>query len=96
MYAAKSEGHRTFRYFAPEYDAKIRQRRELEYDLRQALVRGEFEVRYQPLVDLAANIRHWLSARRLFANPAGLVTVAAARHMATTDRGRCRDHCARS
>ena len=29
MYAAKSEGRRTFRLFAPEYDAKARQRRQL-------------------------------------------------------------------
>jgi diguanylate cyclase (GGDEF)-like protein len=56
MYAAKSEGRGTFRIFAPEYDAKARQRRQLELDLRQALARGEFEVHYQPLVDLAANV----------------------------------------
>jgi diguanylate cyclase (GGDEF)-like protein len=56
MYAAKSEGRGTFRIFVPEYDAKASQRRELELDLRHALARGEFEVHYQPLVDLAANV----------------------------------------
>jgi diguanylate cyclase (GGDEF)-like protein len=55
MYAAKSNGRGTFRFFAPEFDAKLKHRRQLELDLRQALARGEFEVHYQPFVDLAAN-----------------------------------------
>jgi len=63
MYAAKSEGRRTFRYFVPEYDAKVRQRRELEFDIRQTLARGEFELQYQPLVDLAANVEGCSRAR---------------------------------
>nr|WP_283811730.1 EAL domain-containing protein [Bradyrhizobium hipponense] len=83
MYAAKSEGRRTFRIFVPEYDAKARQRRLLEFDLRQALARGEFEVHYQPLVDLAANVvtgcealLRWHHPERGMVSPAEFIPVA--------------------
>ncbi|MGY4341570.1 bifunctional diguanylate cyclase/phosphodiesterase [Bradyrhizobium sp. LM2.9] len=83
MYAAKSEGRRTFRVFAPEYDAKAGQRRQLELDLRQALARGEFEVHYQPLVDLAANVVNgceallrWCHPERGMISPADFIPVA--------------------
>ena len=83
MYAAKSEGRRTFRVFAPEYDAKARQRRQLELDLRHALARGEFEVHYQPLVDLAANVvtgcealLRWRHPERGMVSPADFIPVA--------------------
>src|SRR3954454_19996363 len=83
MYAAKSEGRRTFRIFAPEYDAKARLRRQLEFDLRQALARGEFEVHSQPLVDLAANVvtgcealLRWHHPERGMVSPADFIPVA--------------------
>ncbi|MCK1712588.1 MULTISPECIES: EAL domain-containing protein [unclassified Bradyrhizobium] len=83
MYAAKSEGRRIFRIFVPEYDAKARQRRQLEFDLRQALARGEFEVHYQPLVDLAANVvtgcealLRWHHPERGMVSPAEFIPVA--------------------
>ncbi|MFT4116747.1 EAL domain-containing protein [Bradyrhizobium sp.] len=83
MYAAKSEGRGTFRIFIPEYDAKARQRRQLELDLRQALARGEFEVHYQPLVDLAANVvtgcealLRWRHPERGMISPADFIPVA--------------------
>ncbi|MBH5372729.1 bifunctional diguanylate cyclase/phosphodiesterase [Bradyrhizobium glycinis] len=83
MYAAKSDGRRTFRLFVPEYDAKVRQRRQLELDLRQALARGEFEVHYQPLVDLTANVvtgcealLRWRHPERGMVSPAEFIPVA--------------------
>ena len=36
MYAAKSAGRRTHRFFEPDMDAQVRARRKLEIDLRQA------------------------------------------------------------
>jgi diguanylate cyclase (GGDEF)-like protein len=55
LYGAKSDGRGVYRFFEPEMDARMRQRRELEMDLRQALVKGEFELHYQPLVSLQDN-----------------------------------------
>ena len=55
LYQAKADGRGVYRFFEPEMDAKIQERRALELDLRKALPNGEFEVHYQPLVNLAAN-----------------------------------------
>lgn len=52
LYRAKEEGRGTFRYFEPGMDASFRARRALESDLRKALRLGEFELVYQPLVNL--------------------------------------------
>ena len=37
LYGAKADGRGTYRFFEPEMDARMRQRRDLEMDLRQAL-----------------------------------------------------------
>jgi predicted signal transduction protein with EAL and GGDEF domain len=52
LYGAKGDGRGTYRFFEPEMDAKMKTRRELEMDLRSALVNAEFELYYQPLVNL--------------------------------------------
>lgn len=52
LYAAKSSGRNRYTHFEPGMDEAARERRELEMDLRAALVRDEFELHYQPLVDV--------------------------------------------
>ena len=53
MFRAKSEGRGSYRFFEAEMDRLLQGRRTLELDLRKALVNGEFELYYQPLVNLA-------------------------------------------
>ncbi|KAB2914311.1 MAG: EAL domain-containing protein [Hyphomicrobiaceae bacterium] len=52
LYRAKGDGRGTYRVFEPEMDAQTRMRRVMEFDLRKALLAGEFEVHYQPVVRL--------------------------------------------
>jgi diguanylate cyclase (GGDEF)-like protein len=52
LYCAKSDGRNTFRFFEPEMDARLQERRTLELELRKALTKGEFELHYQPLVNI--------------------------------------------
>jgi diguanylate cyclase (GGDEF)-like protein len=52
MYAAKAAGRRTYRFFEPEMDARVKARRALEMDLRQAITEGGLEVHYQPVLNL--------------------------------------------
>lgn len=52
LYRAKADGRGIFRFFEPEMDALMQRRRTMELDLRRALVAGEFELYYQPLVNL--------------------------------------------
>jgi diguanylate cyclase (GGDEF)-like protein len=52
LYRAKMEGRGSFRFFEPEMDARLQARRAMEIDLRTALENDEFEIYYQPVVDL--------------------------------------------
>jgi diguanylate cyclase (GGDEF)-like protein len=52
LYRAKSDGYGLYRFFEPEMDARMQARRRLEIDLRKAIANGEFELFYQPLVDM--------------------------------------------
>jgi diguanylate cyclase (GGDEF)-like protein len=52
LYAAKAERRGSYRFFEPAMDKALRDRRRLERDLAQALERGEFEIHYQPILNL--------------------------------------------
>jgi diguanylate cyclase (GGDEF)-like protein/PAS domain S-box-containing protein len=62
MYAAKSRGKDRSEVFNPSMDIRASERMELESDLRGAIEREEFEVHYQPLVDLRTDRIHSLEA----------------------------------
>ena len=49
MYRSKTEGRSTYTFFEADMDTQLRDRRELEQDLRQAIHNNEFELHYQPL-----------------------------------------------
>ena len=48
LYRAKDEGRGSIRFFAPEMDRHLRDRRALQHDLRSAVERGELTLHYQP------------------------------------------------
>lgn len=48
LYRAKREGRGRVRFFEPETDRELRDRRLLQHDLRQALEQNQFLVHYQP------------------------------------------------
>ncbi|KRB62064.1 diguanylate cyclase [Rhizobium sp. Root708] len=52
LYRAKQGGRATYRIFEAQMDAELQERRALEYDLRQAVLKNELELHYQPLIDL--------------------------------------------
>lgn len=53
LYQAKAEGRGRLRYFEPEMNTRLQTRRALQVDLRRALMRSEFELFYQPIVDVS-------------------------------------------
>ncbi|MBY6242037.1 bifunctional diguanylate cyclase/phosphodiesterase [Methylosinus sp. Sm6] len=55
LYRAKSDGRGVHRFFESQMAATIHQRRTLEADLRHALRAGEFEIYYQPVIDIETN-----------------------------------------
>jgi diguanylate cyclase (GGDEF)-like protein/PAS domain S-box-containing protein len=88
MYGAKAEGRRTFRFFEPQMDAKVKARRTLELDLRHAagdagFIAGGFEVYYQPLLNLRNDdvvgceaLLRWRHPERGMISPAEFIPVA--------------------
>ena len=52
LYRAKIDGRGGWRFFEPDMDAKMQARRLLELDLRGAIPNQEFELHYQPILDL--------------------------------------------
>lgn len=55
LYGAKANGRGTYHFFEPEMDARAKARRALEFDLRESIMCGGFELHYQPLVALSTN-----------------------------------------
>ena len=83
MYAAKSAGRHTHRFFAPAMDAQVRARRQLETDLRQAIAHGEFEVWYQTCLSLQDGtitgceaLVRWRHPQRGLISPAEFIPIA--------------------
>ena len=52
LYQAKAEGRNTWRFFEAELEIKAQSRRNLEFDLRRAFDKNEFELHFQPIYNL--------------------------------------------
>jgi diguanylate cyclase (GGDEF)-like protein/PAS domain S-box-containing protein len=83
LYRVKSDGGGVHRFFEKEMDRQAQKRRDLELDLRRAFANGEFEVHYQPLVDIAADrisgfesLLRWRHPEKGMISPADFIPVA--------------------
>ena len=52
LYRAKAEGRGLIRFYEAAMDEALRQRRQLDADLRQAIDNGQLDIHYQPLAEL--------------------------------------------
>ncbi len=83
LYRAKGDGRGVYRFFEPEMDARMQARRKLELDLRKAMRSEQFELHYQPLVNLETNaisgmeaLARWRHPERGLVSPAEFIPVA--------------------
>jgi PAS domain S-box/diguanylate cyclase (GGDEF) domain len=83
LYRAKAEGRGVVRVFENRMRREIEARQELRNDLEQAVARGEFEVHYQPQVDLHTGrvsgleaLVRWRHPRKGMVSPAEFIPVA--------------------
>jgi len=83
LYRAKGDGRGTFRFFEPAMDLQMQTRLIMEQDLRKALPAGEFELYYQPVVNLASNeisgfeaLIRWNHPERGLVSPATFIPLA--------------------
>ncbi|WP_296763212.1 EAL domain-containing protein [Sediminimonas sp.] len=86
LYRAKADGGGVYRFFEPEMDARMQARRLIELDLRKAIHNGgEFELLYQPMIDVKTGkvtsceaLLRWSSPERGLVMPAEFIPVAEA------------------
>ncbi len=83
LYCAKNSGRGTFRFFEVELNQLMLARRNLEREMRSALTNGEFELRYQPFVDLVSGkisgceaLLRWRHPERGLVLPAEFIPLA--------------------
>jgi diguanylate cyclase (GGDEF)-like protein len=83
LYRAKTDGRGTYRFFEQEMDQRMQARRRLELDLRRALLEGQFELYYQPVVNLDRNevtgceaLLRWHHPQRGLVPPAEFIPLA--------------------
>jgi len=85
LYRAKSDGRGIVRFFMPEMEDVLRDRRALEDDLHQAAGKNQLEVYYQPIIDLktgqiagAEALLRWNHPTRGLVSPATFIPIAEA------------------
>jgi diguanylate cyclase (GGDEF)-like protein len=83
LYRAKADGRGTYCFFRDEMALTVEARRILELDLRKALANEEFELFYQPLVNLKTGristceaLLRWNHPERGTVSPADIIPVA--------------------
>lgn len=82
MYRAKALGRNNFQFYTDDLNANAEERLWLETELRQALERGQFELVYQPKLNLRTNLitgvealLRWRSPQKGLVSPAGFIPV---------------------
>jgi diguanylate cyclase (GGDEF)-like protein/PAS domain S-box-containing protein len=83
LFRAKTEQRGSFCFFEPGMDERMAARRAIALDLRRALAQRQFEVFYQPLVDLKARrlsgleaLLRWRHPERGMISPAEFIPLA--------------------
>ena len=83
LYGAKGDGRRTYRFFEAGMDARAKERRSLELELRQAINDGSLEAYYQPVITLdhgkvscCEALLRWRHPERGMISPAEFIPIA--------------------
>ncbi len=83
LHRTKSTNRGSFNFFEPDMDKPLRERQELEQDLRQAFAEQDFDVYYQPIVHIATNevvgfeaLARWQHGTRGPVSPAEFIPIA--------------------
>jgi diguanylate cyclase (GGDEF)-like protein len=83
LYRAKEDGRGNYKFFEPSMDLQAQTRRAFELELRAGLARGEFEVHYQPLINIETGkisgfeaLARWRSPLRGMVPPNEFIPIA--------------------
>jgi len=82
LYRAKAEGRGAFRFFEPDMDKRLRERRVLQQELQEAIARNEIMLHYQPqaridreIIGFEALVR-WNHPQRGMISPGTFIPIA--------------------
>jgi len=73
MYDAKSRGRNRHQFFTPELQERAQRKRKMIDDLQNAVQREQFEVYYQPIIDLRDDGLGWTEALLRWHHPESIV-----------------------
>jgi diguanylate cyclase (GGDEF)-like protein/PAS domain S-box-containing protein len=83
MYAAKGEGRNRYHFFTPELQQRALRKRKMIKDLRAAMQQQQFEIYYQPIIDLqsgmlnkAEALLRWHHAESGLVSPSVFIPIA--------------------
>src|SRR5947209_6614375 len=83
LYDAKASGRGSYHFYKEELDVRMKARHQVEADLRAALAGEQFELYYQPIVDLQSGevkcceaLLRWRHPTRGMVSPADFIPVA--------------------
>ena len=83
LYRCKADGGGVYRFFEMQMDARMQERRSLELDLRMAVVKSEFTLNYQPIVNIKTGkinaceaLIRWHHAERGPVSPVDFIPIA--------------------
>jgi diguanylate cyclase (GGDEF)-like protein len=83
LYGAKADGRGVYRFFEHKMDARVKERRVLELALRKGFDHGEFELHYQPILNLHTGkvrcceaLLRWHHPQRGIVSPAEFIPIA--------------------
>ncbi|WP_367848921.1 EAL domain-containing protein [Rhodoferax sp. WC2427] len=83
MYQAKNSGRHAIRFFDPDMQARVNARTVLEAEMREALLKGQFLLHYQPQVEGGQQrltgvevLVRWLHPERGMVSPAAFIPLA--------------------
>lgn len=83
MYVAKEQGRNRFSYFTQSMQREAQYRLQLSNDLRNALENNEFELHYQPIIELSSGkvykaeaLLRWRHPLRGYVSPAQFIPIA--------------------
>lgn len=83
MYAAKAKGGNQYCYYTPCMQEAAQTKRKITQQLRSAIVQEQFEVHYQPIVELASGALHkaealirWIHPEQGLISPGNFIPVA--------------------
>jgi diguanylate cyclase (GGDEF)-like protein/PAS domain S-box-containing protein len=82
LYRAKAEGRGSIRFFEPDMDRRLRERRVLQHDLRSAITRGDLTLYYQPQATIKGEVNgfealiRWTHPTRGMISPGEFIPLA--------------------